>query len=38
MALVILGGLTSSTIMNLFLMPAFYRAWGRPRSLRNTAA
>ncbi len=29
MALVILGGLLSSTLMNLFLMPALYRAFGR---------
>ena len=31
MALVILGGLLSSTLMNLFLMPALYRAFGRVR-------
>ncbi|HZL87113.1 MAG TPA: efflux RND transporter permease subunit [Pirellulaceae bacterium] len=28
MALVILGGLTAATLMNLFLMPALYRAMG----------
>lgn len=29
MALVILGGLTAATLMNLFLMPALYRRFGR---------
>jgi CzcA family heavy metal efflux pump len=29
MALVILGGLSAATLMNLFLMPALYRAFGR---------
>ena len=33
MALVILGGLLSSTLMNLFLMPALYRAFGRVRKI-----
>ncbi|MBC8874453.1 MAG: efflux RND transporter permease subunit, partial [Planctomycetes bacterium] len=31
MALVILGGLLSSTLMNLFLMPTLYRTFGRVR-------
>ncbi len=30
MALVILGGLLSSTLMNLFFVPALYRAFGSP--------
>jgi len=29
MAVVILGGLCTSTALNLFLMPPFYAAWGR---------
>jgi CzcA family heavy metal efflux pump len=29
MALVIFGGLATSTMMNLFLLPALYRHWGR---------
>jgi len=32
MALVIVGGLVSSTLLNLLLMPALYRAFGRPRA------
>ncbi len=31
MALVIVGGLVSSTLMNLLLMPALYRAFGQIR-------
>ncbi len=31
MAVVITGGLFSSTLLNLLLMPAFYLRWGRPR-------
>lgn len=31
MALVIVGGLLSSTLMNLFFLPALYRAFGRVR-------
>jgi len=31
MALVIVGGLLSSTALNLFLLPALYGAYGRPR-------
>jgi Cu/Ag efflux pump CusA len=30
MAIVILGGLASSTVLNLFLMPAVYLRYGRP--------
>jgi len=37
MALVILGGLVSSTALNLLLMPALYRRFGRP-SARDAAA
>jgi len=29
MAIVILGGLVSSTVLNLFLMPAWYLRYGR---------
>ena len=29
MALVILGGLVSSTLMNLLLLPSLYLRWGR---------
>jgi hypothetical protein len=29
MAVVILGGLVTSTVLNLFLMPALYLAFGR---------
>ncbi len=32
MAAVILGGLVTSTVLNLFLMPALYLAFGRTRS------
>jgi Cu/Ag efflux pump CusA len=31
MAVVILGGLTTSTLLNLFLMPSLYAAFGRSR-------
>jgi predicted RND superfamily exporter protein len=31
MAIVILGGLASSTLMNLFVLPALYLRFGRPR-------
>lgn len=31
MAVVILGGLISSTALNLFLMPALYRLVGKPK-------
>ncbi|HET6879685.1 MAG TPA: efflux RND transporter permease subunit [Pirellulales bacterium] len=30
MAVVILGGLVTSTLLNLFLLPPLYVAWGRP--------
>ncbi len=34
MAVVIVGGLFSSTLLNLLLMPAFYLRWGRaPREV-----
>jgi len=32
MALVILGGMTSSTVLSLFLLPVFYFHWGNPGS------
>src|SRR5262249_53173795 len=32
MAVIIVGGLLSSTALNLLLMPAFYLRWARPRS------
>ncbi len=32
MAVVILGGLVTSTVLNLFLMPALYLAFGHPRN------
>jgi Cu/Ag efflux pump CusA len=31
MAVVILGGLVTSTLLNLFLLPPLYAAWGRVR-------
>jgi hypothetical protein len=31
MAIVILGGLATSTLMNLFVVPALYLRFGRPR-------
>jgi predicted RND superfamily exporter protein len=31
MAIVILGGLASSSLMNLFVLPALYLRFGRPR-------
>lgn len=33
MAVVILGGLTTSTALNLFLLPALYAAFGRKRGV-----
>ena len=37
MAIVILGGLATSTLLNLFVLPALYLRWGRgepaPRSI-----
>ena len=35
MAIVILGGLLTSTLMNLFVLPALYLRFGRPRTLRR---
>jgi Cu/Ag efflux pump CusA len=35
MAVVILGGLVTSTILNLFLMPSLYLAFGRSRARRK---
>jgi CzcA family heavy metal efflux pump len=37
MAVVILGGLATSTVLNLFLMPALYARFGRVRSGNGTA-
>jgi len=34
-ALVILGGLTTSTLMNLFVLPALYRRFGRVASTQT---
>jgi Cu/Ag efflux pump CusA len=30
MAVVILGGLVTSTVLNIFLLPAIYLRYGRP--------
>ena len=35
MAVVILGGLVTSTLLNLFLLPALYAAFGRPAEART---
>jgi Cu/Ag efflux pump CusA len=35
LAVVILGGLATSTILNLFLLPALYLRWGRTESARE---
>jgi CzcA family heavy metal efflux pump len=35
MALVILGGLVTSTVLNLFLMPALYLAFGHGKGIRD---
>jgi Cu/Ag efflux pump CusA len=35
LAIVILGGLVSSTVLNLFLMPALYLRFGRPASTKQ---
>jgi Cu/Ag efflux pump CusA len=37
MAVVILGGLVTSTALNLFLLPAIYLRYGRARASVNTA-
>ena len=34
MAVVILGGLVTSTMLNLFLLPAIYLRYGEERSAR----
>ena len=36
MAIVILGGLATSTLMNLFVLPAMYLRFARPRDWRGT--
>ena len=33
MAVVILGGLITSTVLNLFLLPAVYSRWGKSRTV-----
>lgn len=38
MAVVILGGLVTSTLLNLFVMPSLYAAFGRTRSARTPEA
>jgi Cu/Ag efflux pump CusA len=38
MAVVILGGLGTSTLLNLFLMPALYLRFGSPRKADNELA
>ena len=38
MAIVILGGLISSTLLNLFVVPALYLRFGRPRSATRQEA
>lgn len=38
MVIVILGGLASSTVLNLFLMPALYLRYGRPESVSGAMA
>ena len=35
MAVVILGGLVTSTVLNLFLLPAIYLRYGAARPARN---
>jgi len=35
MAIVILGGLVTSTLLNLFVNPTLYAAFGRPRATRQ---
>ena len=37
MAVVILGGLLTSTLLNLLLLPALYERYGRPAALRQPA-
>jgi Cu/Ag efflux pump CusA len=38
MAIVILGGLITSTVLNLFVVPSLYLKFARPRSLSTAAA
>jgi Cu/Ag efflux pump CusA len=38
LAVVILGGLVTSTLLNLFLMPALYRRYGEASAARGGAA
>jgi CzcA family heavy metal efflux pump len=38
MAIVILGGLVTSTLLNLFLMPVLYQRFGRPTAAKATVA
>jgi Cu/Ag efflux pump CusA len=38
MAVVILGGLVSSTVLNMVVIPAFYARFARPRPGRDAAA
>jgi CzcA family heavy metal efflux pump len=37
MATVILGGLVTSTLVNLFIVPSLYLRWGRPKAVRMAA-
>ena len=37
MAVVILGGLVTSTLLNLFVVPSLYLRFGRPRTGRAAA-
>jgi Cu/Ag efflux pump CusA len=38
MAVVIIGGLVTSTLLNLFVTPSLYLRFGRTRGARNAAA
>ena len=38
MAIVILGGLITSTLLNLFVVPSLYLAFGKSRKLEQEAA
>jgi len=38
MGIVILGGLVTSTLLNLFVVPALYLRFGKPRAERLQAA
>jgi Cu/Ag efflux pump CusA len=37
MAIVILGGLVTSTLLNLFIIPSLYLRFGRPKKVRQAA-